>query len=146
VGDKFLTAFALDPVGLSTDKQIRVVKGGDIFIPTAQDMQRGGISGRVTPVLLDDPFSQNMILPNTMSQPNIIIAPKFFNGGGSDNSTELQPVNMDTITGGGQIMQTGGLAPTISSLAMSEPVQSTSKTVSGGGEIDFSKPLVVKKA
>jgi hypothetical protein len=150
VGDKFLTAMALDPVGLSTDKQIRVVKGGDIFRPTAQDMQRGGTSGRVTPVLLDDPFSQNMItqpLPNTLAQPNIIIAPKFFNGGGSDNSTELQPVNMDTITGGGQLMQTGGLAPTISSLAMSEPTpQSSSKTVSGGGEIDFSKPLVVKKA
>jgi DNA-directed RNA polymerase II subunit RPB2 len=165
VGDKFLTAFALDPVGLSTDKQIRVVKGGDVFRPTAQDMQRGmsgisvsgggisasGISasGGIAPIInLDDPFSQNMItqtLPNALAQPNIIIAPKFFNGGGSDNSTELQPADIMT---GGQLMQTGGqtggLVPTISSL---EPViQSNTKTVSGGGEIDFSRPLVVKKA
>lgn len=146
VGDKFLTAFALDPVGLSTDKQIRVVKGGDVFRPTVQDMQRGisggGISasGGIAPIInLDDPFSQNMITqPFPLAQPNIIIAPKFFNGGGSDNSTELQPA--DIMTGG----QTGGLAPTISSL---EPViQSNTKTVSSGGEIDFSRPLVVKKA
>jgi hypothetical protein len=106
----------------------------------------GDASGRVTPVLLDDPFSQNMItqtLPNTLAQPNIIIAPKFFNGGGSDNSTELQPASTDIITGG-QLMQTGGqLEPIISSL---EQTQSNTKTVSGGGEIDFSKPLVVKKA
>jgi len=146
VGDKFLTAMALDPVGLSTDKQIRVIKGGDAFRPTAQDMQRGGgsISGRVTPVHLDDPFTQNMITqPFPLAQPNIIIAPKFFNGGGSDNSTELQPVNMDTITGG-QPMQ---IAPTISSLAMSEPTpqnQSNAKTISGG--IDFSQPIMVKKS
>lgn len=151
VGDKFLTAMALDPVGLSTDKQIRVIKGGDAFRPTPQDMQRGGgASGRVTPVHLDDPFTQNMItqsLPNNLAQPNIIIAPKFFNGGGSDNSTELQPATTDIMTGGmSQPMQ---IAPTISSFMNTEPLQaqqSNSKTVSGGGEIDFSKLLVVKKA
>jgi hypothetical protein len=146
VGDKFLTAIALDPVGLSTDKQIRVVKGGDIFRPTVQDMQSGGMStsGRRVPMInLDDPFSQNMITqPLPLSQPNIIIAPKFFNGGGSDNSTDLQPVNMDTMMGG-EPMQ---IAPTISSFTNSEPVQtqSNSKKISGG--IDFSQPIMVKKS
>jgi hypothetical protein len=154
VGDKFLTAMALDPVGLSTDKQIRVIKGGDAFKPTAQDMQRGmrgasvsggGISASRGPMInLDDPFSQNMITQTLpLAQPNIIIAPKFFNGGGSDNSTELQPVTSDAITGG-QPMQ---IAPTMSSLMTQDAPslkQSDSKKISGG--IDFSQPILVKKA
>ena len=150
VGDKFLTAMALDPVGLSTDKQIRVIKGGDAFKPTAQDMQRGirvsggGISVSRGPMInLDDPFAQNMITQTPLAQPNIIIAPKFFNGGGSDNSTELQPVTSDTITGG-QPMQ---IAPTISSLMTQDAQpskQSDLKKISGG--IDFSQPILVKKA
>ena len=40
----------------------------------------------------------NGIMSQPVSQPSIIIAPKFFNGNGSDHSTEATPTNGRTLT------------------------------------------------
>jgi len=84
-GDKFITIIALDPSGLSMDKQIRVVTDKDIFKsdemvhdPLFQDMGLNNMN-----------FQQPMINPAFSNPPvQITFAPKIFNHG-NDNSVEL---------------------------------------------------------
>jgi len=128
IGPKFITIRAVDTDNLSELEQINVVSSHDIFpeshahmyIPNAQPVQEG--------------FPQMQQMPmNPSTQPNIIIAPKFFNGNGSDNSTSDVPVDSEHVN---------------ENITMSEPsmvVKSSEPEAPSNGVIDFSKGLVIKK-
>jgi DNA-directed RNA polymerase II subunit RPB2 len=153
VGDKFATIKALDPQGLSEDQQIRVVNLSEIF--PASSVVQSPIHDLHTPH--DVPIYQNpydSMIP-MMPTPTIVVAPKFFNGNGNDQSTnmgqpQLQPQVMDTAMNG---QPTGSLNNlTITDLITgssskkndeSTPPTNTNKSISG--DIDFTKPLIITK-
>jgi len=85
-GDKFFTIIALDPSGLSMDKQIRVVTDKDIF--KSDDMILANEFQDTGPSTMN--FQQPMINPAFSNPPpvQITFAPKIFNHG-NDNSVEL---------------------------------------------------------
>ena len=91
VGPKFITVSAIDTTGLADSETLNVLTPFDIYpeeqahiqfpnIPLqTQELQNGG---HIQPI-------------PQQTQPSIVIAPKFFNGNGSDNSTnEKQPDNV----------------------------------------------------
>lgn len=89
------------------------------------------------------PMSQN-IPPNTSTQPMIIIAPKFFNGNGSDNSTSEQPVPEDA-TGYEGNMSLSEPSIVIKADPSAENGSTKVKEKNEDRAIDFSKGLVIQK-
>ncbi len=93
VGPKFLTVSALDKTGLSENDQINVVLPFDI-IPESQAHARA--YAPTMNHIENVSTTQGMVPPTT--QPTVVIAPKFFNGNGSDNSTSDLPNNPEPIS------------------------------------------------
>ena len=93
VGPKFLTVSALDKTGLSENDHINVVLPFDI-IPESQAHARA-----YPPTMNRNENVSSMpgIVPAN-TQPTVVIAPKFFNGNGSDNSTSDVPSNPEPIS------------------------------------------------
>ena len=92
VGPKFLTVSALDKTGLSENDHINVVLPFDI-IPESQAHARA-----YPPTMnqVENVSTTPGMVPAT-TQPTVVIAPKFFNGNGSDNSTSDVPSNPEPV-------------------------------------------------
>ena len=92
------------------------------------------------PQMLPDRIPQNQpISTNTSTQPTIVIAPKFFNGNGSDNSTsELQG---DQLDNNDNIMS----EPSMVIKSNVDTANQPETEVDSNKEVDFSKGLVIKK-
>jgi len=76
---------------------------------------------------------------NTSTQPTVIIAPKFFNGNGSDNSTSELP--SEAIDGNRNIIS----EPSMVIKSNVDTTKSNSDENDVNNIIDFSKGLVIKK-
>ena len=83
VGPKFLTIHALDKVGLSDSDAVNVVLPFDIYPESDAHIYAPKIPQSVMQPQVQSENNPNVV-PN---QPTVVIAPKFFNGNGSDNST-----------------------------------------------------------
>ena len=83
VGPKFLTIHALDKVGLSDSDAVNVVLPFDVFPESDAHIHAPKIPQNIMQPQLN-PENNGNVIPN---QPTVVIAPKFFNGNGSDNST-----------------------------------------------------------
>ena len=162
MGDKFITIKALDPQGLSDDQQIRVVGMSDIY--PASNVVQSPIHELHSPY--DIPMHQNpydsMMMPMSgpmMPAPTIVVAPKFFNGNGNDQSTNTgQPSQvMDTFPGqnadlfnNATISDLIAAAPSnqqnnVASNSSIHQSNASSSNKAASGEIDFSKPLIISK-
>jgi len=158
VGDKFATIKALDSQGLSEDQQIRVVNLSEIF--PASSVVQSPIHEIHSPY--DTHIHQNpydsMMMPmsgSMMPTPTIVVAPKFFNGNGNDQSTnmgqpQLQPQVMDTAMNGQPTDSLNNLTITdlITGSSSKKNDESTLPTNTNkiiSGDIDFSKPLIITK-
>ena len=137
VGPKFLTVSAIDKQGLSDNEATNVVLPFDIY-PESQ-----AIAKAYTPTR---DYSNNETMPPTqvpvqpVGQPTVVIAPKFFNGNGSDNSmtdapTSVEPISYDNLT------QNPSIVIKDSATKSSKPIE---ETVAPAAEPDFSN-LVIKK-
>ena len=136
MGPKFLTVKAANAEGLNDMEQIQVVSKFDIFPEEHAHMYIPAIQNHNEPAS-DIPARMQMPYPSNM--PTVIIAPKFFNGNGSDNSTDLpanspeQPMTHNTYT--------ENESPIIvKPISKAEPLPDKKDD----GEIDFSN-LVIKK-
>lgn len=138
MGNKFITVRALDNEELSELDQVNVVSRHDIF----PESQANLYIPAAEPMRLDSgiPMSQN-IPPNNSTQPVVIIAPKFFNGNGSDNSTSEQPIPAAETGYNGNMSMT---EPSIVIKTEDNASTKANETVEGRA-IDFSKGLVIKK-
>jgi hypothetical protein len=83
--------------------------------------------------------------------PSIVVAPKFFNGNGNDQSTSTVPVSQEVYpsngvsTGQPTIMLNGG-GSNVSTVQESQGGGvSNNANQKGDGNIDFSKALIIKK-
>ena len=152
IADKFLTINAVDQRGLTNDQSIQVVSDSDIIHPH-QIMRGGGGGGGVMgqfdyrnnmPNHYDNtntlsPYSMNTRVP-AQSMPNIVIAPKFFSGGGNDNSTGQSPSyddNTNNIVSTASQQQNGGA--TISH-------ENINNNAISDETIDFKKGFLIKKS
>jgi DNA-directed RNA polymerase II subunit RPB2 len=127
-GPKFITIRALDETGLSGTDNIDVVTAFDIF-PESQAQVYTQPQFQPNQMMDQPPVAQ------PFAQPSIIIAPKFFNGDGNDNSVQPQ---IETVTDTDQITD---MQPNI--VVKDNKPEPTNKEKSNG-EIDFSN-LVIKK-
>ena len=85
VGEKFITVSAVDKSGLDENEAMNVVTPFDIYPEEQAHIQYPNI-----PIIAPSQHVQpNAIIPQ--QQPTVIIAPKFFNGNGSDNSSDQNP-------------------------------------------------------
>lgn len=144
-GDKFITIIALDPSGLSMDKQIRVVTEKDIFKSDgtikASDFQDAGLSAMN--------FQQPMINPAFSNPPvQITFAPKIFNHG-NDNSVELeQGPKPETMSMFGEPANPSPLASILGQINDSSPplikIKMDDKKESDS-VVDLSKPFSITK-
>ena len=135
MGSKFITIRAIDNEGLSELDQVNVVSSHDIFPEAHAHMYIPNIQ----PQSLHDGVTPFQPIPtNSATQPTVIIAPKFFNGNGSDNSTSELP--SEASDGNHNIMSEP-------SMVIKSNVDTTnSKTEENDvNNIDFSKGLVIKK-
>ena len=85
VGGKFITVSAVDKSGLDENEAMNVVTPFDIYPEEQAHIQYPNIPMTAPSQLVQQP---NAIFPQ--QQPTVIIAPKFFNGNGSDNSTDAK--------------------------------------------------------
>jgi len=90
VGPKFITVSALDPIGLDDSETMNVVTPFDIYPEEQAHIQYPNIpiqqsGGQV--------MTQPMSMVPQQQQPTVVIAPKFFNGNGSDNSSDSRPTS-----------------------------------------------------
>ena len=85
MGPKFITIKAIDQTGLNNNESTKVVLPYDIY--PESDAQ---LTHKPQIPQVHNPLSnvQPHVVPQ---QPSVIIAPKFFNGDGSDNSTSELP-------------------------------------------------------
>jgi len=126
-GPKFISIRALDDTGLSGTDTIDVVTAFDIFPESHAQMY--------TP----SPVPSSTSPSQGQTHPSIIIAPKFFNGDGSDNSVQ-PPTDTDNIIPNMQPQP--DIQP---SIVVKEDKPEPSNKDKSAGEIDFSN-LVIKKA
>tara|TARA_B100001287_G_scaffold276862_1_gene290287 strand:+ start:20068 stop:25239 length:5172 start_codon:yes stop_codon:yes gene_type:complete len=137
VGPKFITIKAIDTTGLSDNDSVNVVSGYDIFPESQLHIFK--------PELFKppQPNMQNMIQQQDIQpkQPTVIIAPKFFNGDGSDNSTSEIPPTVETTTDQ-NIMQNEP------SIVVKDNIPNTTTQqvppIETAADVDFSN-LVIKK-
>jgi len=132
-GDKFITVETHDTKGLKPDEMVRVVDPNNIC--SIEQAQR---------------FSNELQLAKepsntTTSMPPIIIAPKFFNGNGSDNSIGgLDTTSNQPIASNDQIItEVPSIEPTIS--FKSDTLAENSAQSEPTSIIDFSKGLKITK-
>ena len=97
VGPKFLTVSAIDRQGLSDNEATNVVLPFDIF-PETQARAYAPTGNYGIP---QQQMNQPALVPAN-TQPTVVIAPKFFNGNGSDNSmtdapTSVEPMSYDNL-------------------------------------------------
>jgi DNA-directed RNA polymerase II subunit RPB2 len=142
IGDKFMTIRAIDTDELSELDQTQVVSGYDIF-PESQSHTHAPIhppNETVMKIPLETPVQT--------TQPTIIIAPKFFNGNGNDNSNdgllqnEVDSVSMQNNENNDQYQE----HEQDDIIIRPQPEKTSTKPSSSNkdGEIDFSN-LVIKK-
>jgi len=136
-GPKFYTVKAIDNNGLSDNDSVNVVSGYDIF----PESQLPVFKPELFREAVHNPLTQSSeLLPKTQ-QPNIIIAPKFFNGDGNDNSTSEIPT---------EIIASNNEPNSITeqpSIVVKDNIKSstpTLPTVERSADVDFSN-LVIKK-
>ena len=89
VGPKFITVKAIDESGLSESDRINVVSSHDIFPEDQIHIFKPELLRQEQLEMNRQSEIQNNV--PQQQQPTVIIAPKFFNGNGSDNSTAEQP-------------------------------------------------------
>jgi hypothetical protein len=133
MGQKFITIRAIDKEGLSDLDQVNVVSSHDIFPEEHARMY--------IPQMLPDRIPQNQPIPtNTTTQPTIIIAPKFFNGNGSDNSTSELP--SESLDSNHNIMSEPSM---VIKSNVDTSNESDTEEFDPNKKVDFSKGLVIKK-
>jgi len=136
MGSKFITIRAIDNEGLSELDQVNVVSSHDIFPEAHAHM----FIPKVQPQSLHDGVPPFQPIPtNSATQPTVIIAPKFFNGNGSDNSTSELP--NEAIDGNRNIMS----EPSMVIKSNVDTTNSKTEENDANNIIDFSKGLVIKK-
>ena len=136
MGPKFITIRAINKEGLSDLDQVNVVSSHDIFPEEHAHMYIPNIQ----PQMLPDRIPQMQPIPtNTSTQPTVIIAPKFFNGNGSDNSTSELPV--ESLDNNQNIMS----EPSMVIKSNVDTANQPETEVDSNKEVDFSKGLVIKK-
>jgi DNA-directed RNA polymerase II subunit RPB2 len=86
VGPKFITVSALDPTGLDDSETMNVVTPFDIYPEEQAHTQYPNIPLQQSTPVMTQPMP---MVPQ--QQPTVVIAPKFFNGNGSDNSSDSRP-------------------------------------------------------
>ena len=86
VGPKFITVSALDPTGLDDSETMNVVTPFDIYPEEQAHIQYPNIPLQQSTPVMTQPMP---MVPQ--QQPTVVIAPKFFNGNGSDNSSDSRP-------------------------------------------------------
>ena len=129
MGDKFITIETDDAMGIDdAEDMVKVVRKDDLYSMTQAQQFAEKLAEISQPA--QNPFASGQ--GNTA--PNIIIAPKFFNGNGSDNSV------------GGP--EEGMTAPPIVPIAnVVEPTpNSPVNREKPAGEIDFSKEIKIMKS
>jgi DNA-directed RNA polymerase II subunit RPB2 len=139
IGPKFITLRAIDKSGLSDENSIRVVSAFDIFPEEhahAYHAKHMAAQHNIVPMRMDQPYSVSAI-PGNPAAPTIVIAPKFFNGNGSDHSTGVEPSNNagDYNSIVPETMSDIVVKANIASEPRSEPIET----------LDLSKPIIVKK-
>ena len=146
MGPKFMTIRAIDDSGLKENETINVVSKYDIIPELYAKMNmKPSIDTSGYP-------NYNMVEPQIQRQmPTVIIAPKFFNGNGSDNSTQDIPNNMVQQPATQDISQPYesesqesiyNIPPSVSNNIANDAKSNNESD--GGGTIDFSN-LVIKK-
>ena len=140
VGPKFITIKAIDDTGLSDNDSVNVVSGYDIIPESQLHIFKPEL---FRPKQINDIPITNEV-QQKQQQPTVIIAPKFFNGDGSDNSTSEVPTNVaepsNTTLG-------ENITDNTPSIVVKDNIQSASSSlppVEGTNEVDFSN-LVIKK-
>ena len=136
VGPKFLTVSAIDRQGLSDNEATNVVLPFDIY-PESQAIAKAYAPTRDYNNNMPVQSTQPLVQP--VGQPTVVIAPKFFNGDGSDNSmtdapTSVEPISYDNLN------QKPSIVIKDSAAKSSKPAEETSVSA----EPDFSN-LVIKK-
>jgi hypothetical protein len=136
MGPKFITIRAIDKEGLSDLDQVNVVSSHDIFPEEHAHMY----IPKIQPQMLPDRIPQMQPIPaNTSTQPTVIIAPKFFNGNGSDNSTSELP--NESLDSNQNIIS----EPSMVIKSNVDTANQSDTEVDSNKEVDFSKGLVIKK-
>ena len=130
VGDRFVTVQTDDDLGISREDMVRVVDRDQIC--SMEEAQRfyNDLHRQKEPNFSSSTPNANM--------PPIIIAPKFFNGNGSDNS----------VGGLEDMAIPNNIAPQNKEVSIVEPTISEPETISNvvnSGEINFSDGLKIKK-
>jgi hypothetical protein len=141
IADKFLTIRALDVRGLQKGGELKVVAHREIFpaAEAANHIQRGG-GIQMGGIQMPTGANPQQIMEQTPQMlPSIVIAPKFFNGGGEDHSTSLEPTS-NHMSGGGEVVMSS-VMPNIPDFIKGGHDDSTPANTN----LDFSKPLIVKK-
>ena len=136
IGSKFITIRAIDKEALSELDQVNVVSNYDIFPEEHAHMYIPQIQSQALP---EDIPQIQPIPTNTSTQPTVIIAPKFFNGNGSDNSTSELP--SESLDSNQNIMS----EPSMVIKSNVDTANQSDTEVDSNKEVDFSKGLVIKK-
>jgi DNA-directed RNA polymerase II subunit RPB2 len=136
IGSKFITIRAIDKEALSELDQVNVVSNYDIFPEEHAHMYIPQIQSQALP---EDIPQIQPIPTNTSTQPTVIIAPKFFNGNGSDNSTSELP--SESLDSNQNIMS----EPSMVIKSNIDTANQSDTEVDSNKEVDFSKGLVIKK-
>ena len=140
IGPKFITVRAIDKTGLSEEDGIRVVSAFDLFPEEHAHAYHAKHSAIAPPMLMEQPYLQQQ-QPQNMAAPTIVIAPKFFNGSGSDNSAGDSIPNAQDNSFTPQTMSD----IIIKATAPPPREKEQEKTSGTATEVDFSKPLIIKK-
>ena len=134
IGDKFITLHALNNDGLKEDDMIKVVSPQDIY--SEHHAKRFAQK-----ILETQNAQQNQPnYQNGYQQPTVIIAPKFFNGNGSDNSIGIPNNTEEQST---PSTREPIMMPVIN--AQSTQNNGTSIPAEKPNEIDFSKEIKITK-
>jgi hypothetical protein len=160
VGDKFITIKAADNRGLREEDSTCVVGTPEVYPMSnlvhaqSQGQGQGHPYMQGAPQFFDNYAGQipyDQVSPYPPQMPSIVVAPKFFNGNGNDQSTSTVPVSQEVYpsngvsTGQPTIMLNGG-GPNVSTVQESQGGGvSNNANQKGDGNIDFSKALIIKK-
>jgi DNA-directed RNA polymerase II subunit RPB2 len=156
-GGKFITIKAADNRGLREEDSICVVGVPEIYpmsnLVHAQSQGLGQGQGHPYmqggPQIFDNyvgqiPNPYEQVSPYPPQMPSIVVAPKFFNGNGNDQSTSTVPVGQEMSQLNGVSMMSN--QPTVVLNSGGPNVQeSQGENKKVDSNIDFSKALIIKK-
>jgi hypothetical protein len=140
LGPKFITIKAIDDTGLSDNDSVNVVSGYDIIPESQLHIFKPEL---FRPKQINDIPIENEIQQKSQ-QPTVIIAPKFFNGDGSDHSTSELPT-ATTETSANTVEQNSMVNEP--SIVIKDNIKSAHPAlppVERAADVDFSN-LVIKK-